>query len=192
MELWREWGALTSHSHPEEMVPQRSVPWDLACWALLISRQFILKGRWNRIRWPRELPLEHQGGPRWPSPHLPEFHHTRRRCPGDGSWGEAGVSNSPAHSRSRVLATTLPRAWKHLWKPCSRGPSVLSASPNLLCPWVNHRCYLMCLLRSLPWGGGGGIKVSKICWSWMYNLCKFSLCVSPSLFCVSLSEVFFF
>lgn len=126
VELWRERGPLTSHSHPEEMVPQRSVPWELACSALLISRQFILKGRWNRICWPRELPLGHQGGPHWPSPHLPEFHHTKWRCPGDCSWGEVGVSNNPpACSRSWVVAATLPCVQKHLWEPCSR--EVLSA-----------------------------------------------------------------
>lgn len=79
------------------------------------------------------------------------------------------MSNSPALSSSRVLATILPQVWKHPQKlPRGGGqkeglPSA-SASLSFLCPWVKHRRYLMCLLRRLP-GGRGENKGVHICWS---------------------------
>lgn len=65
------------------------------------------------------------------------------------------MSNSPALSRSQVLAAILPHVRKHLRKLCSREVPCASASLTLLCPWVNHRRYLMCLLKFT--GGVGGV-----------------------------------
>lgn len=106
--------------------------------------------------------------------------------------GEVGVSALLAPDPGCCSGHTRHVSRSVFRKPCSRRSSVLLPHLHYFAHGPTRR-YLMCLLRSLPWGRREKNKGVQICWSYECIIYAI-LCVSPSL-CLCLSQVmayFFF